>query len=436
MRIAFFAPLRKASAIGWTYGLRVYHALARCADVDFWAPLPLDAPPAGVRVVAFTPESYDRARLATYDAVLYNLGDNFEFHAAIYAVARRHPGIIILHDFVMHNFFRGYYLLRDGGFAAYAAALEKHYGLDGRAAAQRHLAGSPINSLDEMARFPLFEEAVAGARGVLTHSKFLLDRVRTVFPGPATDVFLTYDVPAGVHCSKADIGVPNDKTLVVSVGHVNRNRHIGVVIDAIGCNPDLRSRVRYHVVGPAHDQSYRDHLGALVARHGLQEVVRFTGYADLKTLQANLSAADIFANLRRPAIEGASATVVEQMLMGKPVLVANTGFYAELPDDTVLKISPDLPSDEVARTMRRLIDDPLLRARIGEHAFEYVRHRTTGDAWVERVVPFLNEVLRVEAAALLIDRLAAHAVLMGLAPDGFALDRLAEETCSLFMENR
>jgi hypothetical protein len=122
VRVAFFAPLRRASAIGWNYGLRVYEALSRAVQVDFWAPSPSDPPPAGVAVVPFTVDSYDEHRLSTYDVIVYNLGDNFEFHGAIYALARRHPGIVVLHDFVMHNFFRGYYLLREGGFAAYAAA--------------------------------------------------------------------------------------------------------------------------------------------------------------------------------------------------------------------------------------------------------------------------------------------------------------------------
>jgi hypothetical protein len=48
--------------------------------------------------------------LKTYDVIVYNMGNNAEFHAGIYEVMQRYPGIIILHDYVLHHFFAGYWL--------------------------------------------------------------------------------------------------------------------------------------------------------------------------------------------------------------------------------------------------------------------------------------------------------------------------------------
>ena len=44
-----------------------------------------------------------------------------------------------------------------------------------------------------MIRFPLFEEAVRGALGVITHSTFLKQHVESCFSGPVARISLAYD---------------------------------------------------------------------------------------------------------------------------------------------------------------------------------------------------------------------------------------------------
>ena len=49
-------------------------------------------------------------RLKVCDVVVYNMGNHYYNHKMVYEAAIRHPGIVILHDLVLRDFFRGYHL--------------------------------------------------------------------------------------------------------------------------------------------------------------------------------------------------------------------------------------------------------------------------------------------------------------------------------------
>ncbi len=46
-------------------------------------------------------------RLRDYDAVLYHMGNDHRYHAGIYQTACAFPGIVVLHDYDLHTFFKG-----------------------------------------------------------------------------------------------------------------------------------------------------------------------------------------------------------------------------------------------------------------------------------------------------------------------------------------
>src|SRR5438552_7622114 len=110
MTIAWFTPFSKKSAIGRCSGAIVTE-LSKYANVDIWHPETSDTHETKVKTVRFShAERLDFTRLSAYDLIVYNLGNHLPFHREIFQVARRFSGICILHDFVMHHFFSGYYL--------------------------------------------------------------------------------------------------------------------------------------------------------------------------------------------------------------------------------------------------------------------------------------------------------------------------------------
>ncbi len=177
MRIAWFTPFSRKSSIG-RRSAEIVAALGEHAEVHLWHP-ETSRRETGARTISFC--DADRVgpnALHDYDLVVYNLGNYLPFHKEIYHVARRFPGINILHDFVMHHFFWEYYVEELKDRRAYILNMERLYGPDGRNAAER----GHVCEGDEVLRFPFFEEAIRGAYGVVTHSEFLRARVARVRP--------------------------------------------------------------------------------------------------------------------------------------------------------------------------------------------------------------------------------------------------------------
>ena len=318
MRIAWFTPFSTKSSIGRRSG-EIVGQLSQLAEVHLWHPETSDPRQAGAPRHTFSAaDAVSLRTLAHYDLVVYNLGNYLPFHGEIYRLSRRFPGLCILHDFVMHHFFSDYYLERLHDPRAYVFAMQRLYGEVGRRTAEDIVAGKRphVCETDEVLEFPFFEEAIRGAYGVVTHAEYLRRRVEQVFPGPIARLWLPCEpVPDLRLLSRQQLGVPETGLLLVTVGHLNPNKRIHAVIDALGRHPRMAENLTYAVLGPA-DPAYHHRLQAAVKAYGLEKVVRFPGYVSDEVLQSYVTHADACVNLRYPAMEGASGSAVEEMMQG------------------------------------------------------------------------------------------------------------------------
>ena len=65
------------------------------------------------------------------DVAIYHVGNDPEAHGWIVEALRRRPGVVVLHELVLHHLVPGITLAR-GDAAGYLAAMEREYGLAGR----------------------------------------------------------------------------------------------------------------------------------------------------------------------------------------------------------------------------------------------------------------------------------------------------------------
>jgi glycosyltransferase involved in cell wall biosynthesis len=309
--------------------------------------------------------------------------------------------------------------------------MERLYGEEGAAAAARSLAGQPVWETDEIGRFPLFEEVVQGALGVVAHSEFFRQRVATHFTGPTRRIPLAYDAePGAAVVGRGGLGVGDDQILLVTVGHVNPNKRIDAVIEALGQLGPAAQRIVYAILGPC-SPAYKKVLDAAVARHRLQDTVRFMGHVTDEALNAYLSHADICINLRYPVTEGASASAIEEMLFGKPVIVTDVGFYHELPDDAVVKIDP-LHEHDLAPALANLVNDAGLRTRLGSAARAFAQTEFAPARYAKEIMDFAWEVRSARALLTVADRVAQECYRMGIAADMKIVDTIAVEMGLIF----
>jgi len=436
MRIAWFTPFVPTSAIGEKFSRVIADALAKEHHVDVWVCDVGALCRTNAHIVRYgSADAVDTEQLRNYDVVAYNLGDNYLYHKEMYLLSQRFPGIVILHDYVFHNFVPAHFRLGLDSPLHYIFAMEKFYGERADGVLREFLEGRSIVGEDRTVDFPLFEEVCSRAIGVVVHSKFFLQNVQAVFAGPATRIFLAHeratDKPAH---SRDELGVSSQTSFLLSIGYLNRNRRIDKVIAALAEVKNSAPDFRYHVVGPVFDLAYKKVVEETIVRFGLEQNVRLVDYVDEATLYAYLSHADICINLRFPSTEGASASVVEQLLHGKPVIVTNTGFYEELPNDTVMKIEIAAEEAALPRTLLSLMNDPRLRRQLGERGRLFAQEHSSAENYVREFLAFTEIVRDVRPIFDFERRLAAHLSVMSVDETMGLPQQVLTEAYGLFLK--
>jgi len=436
MKIAWFTPFSRKSAIG-RCSAGIVAELAQFASVDLWHPEASDERATSVPRVRFRRGiDADLRQLSEYDLVVYNFGNHLPFHREIFQVSRRMPGLVVLHDLVMHHFFASYFLedLKDP--QAYVNAMHRLYGERGRETALGIVSGKRPGAWesDEVVEFPFFEDVLDGALGVITHSDYLCQRVSQVFAGPVCKIPLAYEVEALPVLSRGELGIQKDDILIVTVGHLNPNKRLHSVIRALGRLGNRVPKFAYVLLGP-YDKGYHEHLVELVHANHLDESVRFVGYVSDEILHSYMRHADICINLRFPAIEGASASAIEEMWHGKAVVVTDTGFYRELPDGAVVKIAPDREEEELSAALRTLLGDRAARERLGATARSFAEKHFHAKRYVQEFLKFAWQVRGSRPVLEFADRMASELRALGVASSMSVAEGIAGEAYNLFFED-
>ena len=433
MKIAWFTPLSNKSAIGRASVL-IVRELAKLADVEVW-----HSESGPIHSVNATTTFFRNAedpileRLAKFDLIFYNFGNHLSFHRDIFLTASKYPGVAILHDFVMHHFFASYYLedLRDP--AQYMTEMERLYGTEGRSLTQQSLLRERIWETDQVVEFPMFETAMRGALGVITHSQFFLEKVSALRTGPVCKIPLPYELPRSeIKTTRESLGIPKDQLIVLTVGHANPNKRLETTIKVIGSDSQLCCKLHFLIAGPC-DPKYQKQLEAISKKYGMQDRVQFLGYVSDEHLQLCLTHADICVNLRYPAFEGASASVIEEMYYGKPVVVSDTGFYKELPSDCVRKIRPHEEQQDLRAALLDLLDSSH-RTSLGQRAREFAAATFLAEQYAREVVRFAWDVRSARPVYSLADRVASEFGRMGIASGMELPDTVSEACAELFFK--
>jgi len=434
MRIAWCTPFGTRSAIG-RVGQEVVEELRRTVAVDVWHPPTPEPLETAAPRIELTGDSADAARLATYDLAVYHIGNHLG-HRQILEVARRTPGAVVLHDLVLQHFFSALYLGNSQLGDLYTAAMGRWYGTAGLAAAQTAvLAGSPdfLNS-GQVLQFPLFEEAIAGAFAVVTHSAFAAERVRKVFPGPVWQLALPHrPIEAGRLPPREALRVPAGRLLALTFGEVNPNKRIHTILEALAEDRALASRIFYVVIGSLPEEYGRE-LQNIIKEHGLESDVRLTGYLPDEQLAAYLEHADFCISLRHPTTETASASVIAQLSAGKAVVVSDSGFYRELPNDSVLKIRAVPDSADLLTALRRLVADDTFRSALGRRAKAYAGATFRADRYAAGILRLAEEVADARPMLEFTDRIGKELARMGVIPGEVLVETAARMAGELFEE--
>jgi glycosyltransferase involved in cell wall biosynthesis len=289
-------------------------------------------------------DSLEDYRRADFDEVIYQLGNN-PHHEVMYAEAMREPGVVVLHDLVLHHLIVEMTLAR-GDADAYIDALRANHGEPGAAWARGRAAG--LHS--EMGNFllPASVEIAQRSKSVVVHNRYARERLLSfgvttpihVVPHPYVPETRTFDRDA----LRARLGFQKGDRVIGFFGFLTSAKRAEVVLEAFHRVHD--PKLKLLIVGePAPNID-------VAALRGDRIVT--TGYVADEDFPSYYAAADRFVNLRYPSAGETSGTLIRAFDAGKPVAVSDYAQFAELPDDCVFKVPFD---DEVDRLIEFFTSD-------------------------------------------------------------------------------
>jgi glycosyltransferase involved in cell wall biosynthesis len=286
-----------------------------------------------------------------YDARLYQLG-NHRLHADALAMSLEWPGVVVLHDAVLHHLYADTLLARGraGGYAREA-------GFAGGVPALRRALDATLG-LAAPAWYdqPMLARAVGAATGLIVHSDFARREVLSAAPRARVTV-IHHGVAAPVETPE-----PDEPFTVGVFGGLTPEKRIGSVVRAMARLPDARLRL----VGEPSP--------------GLPADARATGRVTLVEMERLIDSCHVCVQLRWPTAGEASGATLRCLRRGRPTVVSDVGWFAELPDDAVVRLpaGPDesAEADLLGDALIALRADPARRAALGRAGRAYCADRT------------------------------------------------------------
>jgi len=183
-------------------------------------------------------------------------------------------------------------------------------------------------------------------------------------------IFICYPIiknesqPKGILQShKNDEGVLN----LLCVANIRKNKGQEYLIEALSILSE--KKIKLTLVGHIKDEVYYRRLLDKIKNMGLEGKVDFHGFLIENKLAEAYKNADIF--VLPTLLEGFGMVLVEAMSHGLPIVASNVGGIPEIIDDGDNGLLvPAASPGELAKAIKKLIEDKDLRIRLGENAFK------------------------------------------------------------------
>jgi 2-polyprenyl-3-methyl-5-hydroxy-6-metoxy-1,4-benzoquinol methylase/glycosyltransferase involved in cell wall biosynthesis len=432
-QLAYFSPLRPQPSGISDYSEELLPHLAKAAEITLF----VDGfhPTNHELTSRFEICDYRRKRsllrlLDEFDAVVYHMGNDHRYHSGIMEAMAARPGVVVLHDFALQDFFLG--LARDRNQPElYLREVEFGYGKKVRAEAEESLRRGTVPAIvSRPLDFPLNERIVSQAEGVIVHSQWVLDRLKAVGGVPAVHIPLpvTFDEEGGPASAWRD-----DEVRIASFGLITPGKGIELALRVLSRLRHSR-RFRYTLVG---EPSFYYDVRRLIRDHELTDLVEITGHVSLDTFKQYMRETDIALNLRERTVGETSASLCRLMGAGVCSVVADVGWYGELPADSVVKVPLNSQTDSLLLAyLDRLIEDEALRTRIGQNARRYTHANHHVDRSAAAYLDFIDRVIARRGKRAVIANVANElAQLRAMPSDEPFLQSVAREVSVLLPDN-
>lgn len=320
---------------------------------------------------------------ATADIHLYHLGNN-RLHEEIYARALQTPGVIVLHDAVLHHFFLGT-LPHEG----YILEWLYNYGEWQRDLGEELWRERAKSSVDpRYFGFPMLRRILECSRAVIVHNPGAAAMVRATDAAiPVTIIPHFCDViepPDWFETARfrQSLGIAASTRLFGIFGYLREPKRVLPCIHAFqklhAIKPDTALLLAGEAVSGDLARLLRSELRAHPALYRLPHLSE-------AAFRIAAAAVDCCLNLRYPGAGESSGIAVRLMSLAKPVIVTDNSENADFPPAAVIRNSPGVAeAEELFEHMLLVTQFPSIARDIGIEARRHIREQHALDAVARR----------------------------------------------------
>jgi glycosyltransferase involved in cell wall biosynthesis len=337
--------------------------------VGYFSPLPPAQSGVADYAAALLPalRRFGRVEVApsNYDIGLYQLGNN-QLHREVYAAALARPGVIVLHDAVLHHFFLG--SLNE---AAYIDEFVFNYGEWSRSEAQSLWNARSASSQDPryFAR-PMLRRVAETSLAVIVHNPAAAAIVSAHAPNARIfEIPLFFQRPA-----------PADPVSVIEFrrpfqylfgifGYLRESKRLIPTLKAFARLRRICPWVGLLVAGEIHSSDLARAAKPWLADPG----VRRLGHMTEAEFAIASEAADCCINLRYPSAGETSAIAARLMGLGKPVILTEGFENSSYPAGSFLSVMAGAGEEEhLFQAMAALAGNPAIGKEAGMQAAKHL----------------------------------------------------------------
>jgi len=229
--------------------------------------------------------------------------------------------------------------------------------------------------------------SLACADAVITISQFSRRQLLDCY---GIDSERVYVVPCGVSdfytTRVPDVALPEShpqvrKQIILGIGSLKARKNFSFLIRVFKKVHEQLPSSQLVIIGDGPEKRL---LSSVVKELGLSESVLLTGFVSEEGKLNYLNRADVLVSTS--VLEGFGLSVAEAMGCGKPVVVSDAGSLPEIVEPGVTGYMVSLSDlNGFAEAILRLLDDPSLRAQMGQAGAKRVRSLFRWDQAAERV---------------------------------------------------
>ena len=312
----------------------------------------------------------------------YNIGNDSRFHGGSVQAAISMGGAVIAHDHMVQELLVSTLQAMPGDWhGRYRLLMAQAYGKPGHQAALEYEAGNM--ALSEVAKeFSGLEIVCANTLFMVSHNPLLAG---TISNRTGLQCY-TLPLPIGIPSEPREWNSASSEPEVLVFGYIGHNRNIDSLIDIMRSKsaPPFRLTI----------------AGTIVSKHLRQDVenaiidgydVSFPGFLEDDELDRRIHRADLVVNVRSPSMGEVSGSQLRVFTNGGLSVVANEGWYASLPDDTVFKVDPRNASADLKAIIESVAASP------GDHqdkrwaGYRFVEEHHSPDRYRSAFVRMLDD---------------------------------------------